>query len=213
MQLLTATRRILISTVGAAAVIGGTIGLVTSATASPAPVGVVAAVDPDKNHPDYWEAIFEAQGYAGVQCVKDDELDSKSYLLSDPPEGSIWVALILKAGSGDEASQVEMLPAPGTYTHDSGKDLSHVIKCWAPEAPPTTTPPTTPPTSPPGTTPPDTTPPGTTPPGTTPPGTGPVVETDRPASGNLFGTGAGLAAIAGGLALIVLSMRRTAREH
>ena len=206
-------RRGLAVLIGTVAMLAGAFGLATSAVGATltAPSAVVAAngVDPELNKPSYWVDYFTQQGYEDVECTKYEPV-STPYILGDAPEGRTWLAIIIKAGAGDDANQVIMSPKPGEYSHASGKDNSHVIVCSVPKethTTTTTTPPTTsttPPTT--STTPPttSTTPPttsATTPPVTTTRATGPVVDTDLVSA---QGTGAPSWLVGGSLAALVV---------
>jgi len=206
--------------IGTVIMLAGAFGLATSAVAAsmsaPSAVGAANGVDPELNKPSYWVDYFTQQGYEDVECTKYEPV-STPYILGDAPEGRTWLAIIIKAGAGDDANEVIMSPKPGEYSHASGKDNSHVIVCSVPKethtttttTPPTTstTPPTTsttPPTT--STTPPttSTTPPttsATTPPVTTTRATGPVVDTDLVSA---QGTGAPSWLVGGSLAALVV---------
>lgn len=87
---------------------------------------VAGAAKPENaaaNQAAYWEA----QGYG--DCEKVVDYDIESYTV---PAGT-WSALILKAGSSQSTetpNQVILDPVAGeTYTHVSGKGISHVILC------------------------------------------------------------------------------------
>ncbi|WP_129336131.1 hypothetical protein [Cellulomonas endophytica] len=84
-----------------------------------------AAVVPTQNTEAYWEALYDAS------CTKTELVDGiGSFTVPQPPAGSVWTVLVLKAGSGSGARTVVEDPVPGAvYTHYSGKDLSHVILC------------------------------------------------------------------------------------
>lgn len=102
--------------------------------------------DPGANQPGYWEDYFEDRGYVDVTCMKDDT-EREFFTVGAPPEGSFWVGVILKAGADDSASDVYLEPTEGlVLEHASGKDISHVIVCYATEVEesPTPTPSMTP---------------------------------------------------------------------
>ncbi|WP_143008283.1 hypothetical protein [Tessaracoccus oleiagri] len=102
--------------------------------------------DPDANKPGYWEDYFEDRGYVDVTCTKDDT-ERESFTVGAPPDGSFWVGVILKAGADDSANDVYVEPSEGdVLEHASGKDISHVIACYAAEVEesPTPTPSITP---------------------------------------------------------------------
>jgi hypothetical protein len=186
-------RRGLAVLIGTVAMVAGAFGLATSAVGATltAPSAVVAAngVDPELNKPSYWVDYFTKQGYEDVECTKYEPV-STPYILGDPPEGRMWLAIVIKAGAGNDANEVIMNPKPGEYSHASGKDNSHVIVCSVPEKTHTTTTSTTtthttsttttPMTS--TTTTPVTS--TTTTHTTTKPPTGPVVETDVVSGGS-----------------------------
>lgn len=105
--------------VGAVAV-GVSVGaMATGASAGP--------IETDQNKAEYWEEA----GYG--TCVKDDR-EVGSYTVPEAPEASSWTILVLKAGSGKSVSTVNdqiLDPVEGaTYTHSSGKGISHVILCY-----------------------------------------------------------------------------------
>ena len=185
--------------IGTVIMLAGAFGLATSAVAAsmsaPSAVGAANGVDPELNKPSYWVDYFTQQGYEDVECTKYEPV-STPYILGDAPEGRTWLAIIIKAGAGNDANQVIMSPKPGEYSHASGKDNSHVIVCSVPKETHTTTT-TTPPTT--STTPPTTS--ATTPPVTTTRATGPVVDTDLVSA---QGTGAPSWLVGGSLAALVV---------
>ncbi len=198
--------------IGTVIMLAGAFGLATSAVAAsmtaPTAVGAANGVDPELNKASYWVDYFTQQGYEDVKCTKYEPV-STPYILGDAPEGRTWLAIIIKAGAGDDANQVIMSPAPGPYSHSSGKDNSHVIVCSVPKethTTTTTTPPTTSTTPPTTSTTTTTTPPTTS--TTTPPvtttttrATGPVVDTDLVSA---QGTGAPSWLVGGSLAALVV---------
>ena len=215
-------RRGLAVLIGTVAMVAGAFGLATSAVGATltAPSAVVAAngVDPELNKPSYWVDYFTQQGYEDVECTKYEPV-STPYILGDAPEGRMWLAIIVKAGAGDDANEVTMNPKPGEYSHASGKDNSHVIVCSVPEKThtktthtktthtKTTSTTTTPHTS--TTTTSTTTTPGTST-STTHTTTGPVVETDVVSGGSgpsmlLMGS---LASLLFGAGLVVFGLRQ-----
>ncbi len=118
-------------------------------------------------------------------------------------EDLAYVIAVVKAGSGEEASEVVWEPMAGDeLSHSNEKENSHIILCIA-EVEDETTPPTS-------------TPPTTKPPVTKPPVTGPVVETDRVAdTGSAAGLGLALGAtalVAGAGAMIVSRRRQGAHR-
>ncbi|MGE9807303.1 MULTISPECIES: hypothetical protein [unclassified Janibacter] len=219
------TNRQLAAIVGAAAVVAGGVGAAATATAAPL-ASVQSAVDPDKNHTDYWVSYLEDMGYTDVECTKYDGLNDKTWTV---PAGE-WVLLVLKAGAGDDASVTVTNPVAGqAYDHPTGKDLSHVILCSGDKETSTTTSTTSTDTT---TTSTDTTTTSTdtstTDTSTTSTGTstttpvttstdvpsGPVVETDIPAKDSntpwLLG---GSLALLGGAALAGAGLRRQSAKH
>lgn len=124
----------------AVAVLAGTL-IATAGLWGPGAAGAGAqGANAVLNQPSY----YEGQGYGS--CTKTEN-PGDPYTLGQPPTGSHWSLLVLKAGSeasnSDWNTEVEN-PVPGPYVHPSGKDLSHVIVCTQSGAPPTTTtPPTT----------------------------------------------------------------------
>ncbi|WP_068317565.1 hypothetical protein [Janibacter anophelis] len=173
----------------------------------------LAAPAPGPNQPEYWEAYFaqeENGGYVDVEC---DKRDSEGPYTVD----GNYIAIIIKAGAGDDQNQVIMNPEQGeTYeTHENGKDISHVIYCTGEE--PTEPSETTEPTEPSETT---STSTSTTPVATTTPG-GPqtpgVVQTDGGPLGGDTGamlTALGIAGLVGTAgAAAVVRTRGAARRH
>ncbi len=85
--------------------------------------------------------------------IKFDNLSGLTFTVPEPPPGTTWTLLVLKAGLDNfEISD----PVVGqAYSHPNGKEISHAIICYEEEVPPSTTtttviPPTTttePPTS------------------------------------------------------------------
>ncbi len=178
--------------IGTIIMVAGAFGLATSAVAAsmtaPSAVGAANGVDPELNKASYWVDNFTQQDYEDVKCTKYEPV-STPYILGDAPEGRMWLAIIIKAGAGDDANQVIMNPKPGPYSHSSGKDNSHVIVCSVPKktytttkTTSTTTTHTTSTTTTPVTS--TTTTPGTSTHTTSKPPTGPVVETDVVSGGS-----------------------------
>ena len=64
------------------------------------------------------------------------------FIVPDPPEGTTWTLLVLKAGTENHSIST---PTPGSaYSHPSGKEISHVILCYEESGTTTTVvPPTT----------------------------------------------------------------------
>ncbi len=192
-------RRALVSTIGAVALLAGSLGVLASASAAPVSSGVVASVDSDKNHTSYWESVLAGK-YPGVKCVKYDNVDAKTFTVPAPDDGYDWVYAIVKAGANESVDQPNEehsdVSEGDVLSHSSGKDISHVILCEAPSKQTTTTTTTTKTTS-----------------STTSPSTGPVVETDVTGGSSGFGTTAGLAILIGGIALTIGGLRRPVRKH
>ena len=87
------------------------------------------------NHPAYYKGL----GYG--TCTKTEPV-STPYTLGAPPAGTYWRLLVLKAGSAasnDDWNTLIDYPTPGQYSHPSGKNISHIIKCYKPGTPPGTT--------------------------------------------------------------------------
>jgi hypothetical protein len=85
-----------------------------------------AAAASDSNQVDFW-------------CdtgIKIDPVNSASFTVPAPPDGSSWTKLVLKSGLDNE---VFSDPVPGrAYTPSNGKDVSHAILCSQVLPPPTT---------------------------------------------------------------------------
>lgn len=91
-----------------------------------------AQANSNLNQPSYYEGL----GYG--TCTKTEPV-STPYTLGAPPAGSYWRLLVLKAGSAasnDDWNTMIDYPAPGIYSHPSGKNISHVIRCSKPGTPP-----------------------------------------------------------------------------
>jgi hypothetical protein len=102
-------------------------GLATAAGAQP---------DPNTNTVAYWCGSEDA----GIKI----EGPFDSVTVPEPPEGTIWTLLVLKAGSeegGSVEEENEQFPDPvvgETYIRSDGKGISHAILCHEEETPPTT---------------------------------------------------------------------------
>jgi len=101
-------------------------------------------------------AIFALGGKAGANVpntnevaywcpnggVKYDNLTSSSFTVPAPPDGKTWSLLVLKAGSDQSVeNENETFPNPvvgQSYSHSSGKTLSHAILCYGPPVTTTT---------------------------------------------------------------------------
>ncbi|GAA2076966.1 hypothetical protein GCM10009840_09410 [Pseudolysinimonas kribbensis] len=133
--------------VAAAATVLAAVALVFAATGP-------AAADPpadQSNAPSYWQT----PGTNEV-CAKIDDPGGATWTLGQPPAGSQWTKVVIKSGSTGESveaennayysnatykypadaagttwNQVESLQAT-TFSHPSGKNISHVIYCSAP---------------------------------------------------------------------------------
>lgn len=138
------------------------------------------------NHVAYWVDYLADKGINGATCTKvTPSEDTKTWVIPPAPEGTEYVLVTSKAGSGESANLVWWAPkaAEGnTVTAVEGKNISHVIWCTVPKK--TTTPPVT----------------------TTPPthSTPPVVDTDRVSTGSganlgLYGAAAALLVGAGAI--------------
>lgn len=81
----------------------------------------------DLNQEWYWEAYYTDLGYENVSCTKFDDLDGKTWQV---PAGE-WIGAIVKAGSGNSTENPNNIVSPvgDVLSHDSGKDISHIILC------------------------------------------------------------------------------------
>ena len=178
--------------------------------------------DSEYNDEANWEYWLVELGFEGVSCEKTDYqgegptvYEVPQYLSEDSP----WLLAVVKAGADPSTdgmtNDLYWEPVPGEeLEHNSGKNISHVILCSA-YVETETTPPTTPVTS---TTTTSTTTTSTTTTGTTTtttPVTGPVVETDRPAGGDMGQVGlfAGAAVFLAAATGLLLGRRRQSAEH
>lgn len=121
-------------------------GLVLAAMGLVAPAATAQPSNANLNHPSYYEGL----GYG--TCIKTED-PGDPYVLPPPPAGTYWTLLVLKAGSAasnDDWNTLVENPTPGPYVHPSGKDLSHIIRCYKPGSPPSSTTTTTTSTSIPG---------------------------------------------------------------
>lgn len=173
---------------GAAAAAGAIALLVTGAGAALADVPHPGS--PEANQPEYWETFLEDAGYTDVSCEKvEDDYDEASWTADQD-----WAAVILKAGSDESTDGAANdifydVLSGATLVHASGKDISHVIACL-------------------GTEPEEPGEPGE------PGEPNPPIETDGPAQAPGMGAGliGGLAALAGGTALLAAGVRRRTGE-
>ncbi|MGA8044663.1 MAG: hypothetical protein WCA30_00185 [Dermatophilaceae bacterium] len=184
--------------------------------------------DNEYNQEANWEFWLTELGFEGVSCQKTDYEGEGPAVYEVPEydsEDAPWLLAIVKAGADPSTdgmtNDLYWEPAPGEeLEHNSGKSISHVIICSA-YVETETTPPTTPVTS--TTT--STTTTSTTTTGTsttttgtmttTTPVTGPVVETDRPAGGDMGQVGlfAGAAVFLAAATALLLGRRRQSAEH
>jgi hypothetical protein len=96
------------------------LGLSTPAQAAP----------PDQaasNNAAYWELFTPDDD----RCTKVELPDGvTTYTLPELGDGMTYTLLVLKAGSGATANTVILNPIAGVaYSHDTDKELSHVIYC------------------------------------------------------------------------------------
>jgi len=122
-------RRFLLIAMSAVAL---TLGLAVTAGATGSP-------PPNTNEVAYWCGGSD-------MGVKYDNLNSTSFTVPAPPDGKTWTLLVLKAGSDqsvEHENETFTNPEVGeSYSHSSGKTLSHAILCYG-YATTTTTAPTT----------------------------------------------------------------------
>jgi hypothetical protein len=93
-------------------------GMATAASAKP--------INTDQNQESYWEGL----GYGECSKVEDP---ADPFVVPAPDEGNAWTLLVIKAGSAQSVETVNDLiedPQEGdSYTHSSGKGISHIILC------------------------------------------------------------------------------------
>jgi len=93
-------------------------------------VPALAGEEVNTNSVEYW---------CGENGVKYEPVETP-FVVPEPPEGTTWTLLVLKAGSGDGENETFPNPVVGQgYSHSSGKDNSHAILCWAENGTTTTT--------------------------------------------------------------------------
>lgn len=85
------------------------------------------------NSAAYWETVTPEDD----TCTKVELPDGvTSFTLPALGPGMAYTLLVLKAGSGASANTLVWDPVAGVaYTHDTGKELSHVIYCVTEEEP------------------------------------------------------------------------------
>ena len=123
MKKLSISKRVLVG----AAVLATALGVSSTAASASQPLSA------QQNNPTYWENL----GYGN--CFKIEE-PGTPFVLGDAPAGKMWSLLVIKAGSAqsvDTPNDVIVNPNPGSYTHSSGKTISHVILCTQPGGQPT----------------------------------------------------------------------------
>jgi hypothetical protein len=175
--------------------------------------------EPEYNNEDNWTLWLTEIGAPGVECTKYENPVATPFVVPlYPSETEEWALAVVKSGSDqstESPNDLVWFPFPEEELfHSSEREISHVILCSA-LVEEETTPPTTPVTS---TTTTSTTTTSTTTTGTTTtttPVTGPVVETDRPAGGDMSQVGlfAGAAALLAGATALVLGRRRQSADH
>lgn len=115
-----------------------------------------ALADPpadQSNTPIYWQTPG-----TGEICASTGAPGGTTWSLPAPPANSVWTKVVIKAGSGasvdaennayvDNLTYKYPADAPGTtwnvvgnlasttFSHPSGKEISHIIYCWAPIPP------------------------------------------------------------------------------
>jgi len=93
------------------------------------------------NQASFWEdwgANTHTPGEDDWACVKDDEGSEGAFVIGNPPSGSVWRLLVVKAGS--EVNDLHWNPLPGaSFNHSRQGGWSHVIRCSRPITDPTTT--------------------------------------------------------------------------
>lgn len=175
--------------------------------------------EPEYNNEDNWTQWLLEVDVPGAMCTKYDPADTPFIVPDYPSDTEDWLLAIVKSGSDqstDSPNDLYWFPLPDEELfHSSEREISHVILCSmeftdeeTPTTPVTSTTTTGTSTTTTGT---STTTTGTT----TTPVTGPVVETDRPAGGDMSQVGlfAGAAALLAGATALVLGRRRQSAEH
>lgn len=130
--------------------------LVVAAALSLAGLSPATAAPPadQSNSTSYWQTPG-----TGEVCAKVESPGGTTWTLPAPPAGSVWTKVVIKAGSTGQSVDAENnayysnatykypADAPGTtwvpvgdlqsttFSHPSGKDISHVIYCSAPKPP------------------------------------------------------------------------------
>jgi hypothetical protein len=100
---------------------------VTTTTTVPGPRTTLPQ-NPTYNNPNY----FTGPTYG--LCTKLEPVTTP-FVMPVPEFGNAWTLLVIKAGSGTDANQLVPDPTSGqSYTHTSGKDISHAIFCQQPLA-------------------------------------------------------------------------------
>ncbi len=85
-----------------------------------------------------WGAETHTPGEDDWACVKDDEGSEEAFVIGNPPSGSVWRLIVVKAGS--EVNDLHWNPLPGdSFQHSIQGGWSHVILCSRPITDPTTT--------------------------------------------------------------------------
>ena len=84
------------------------------------------------NQPSFWEnygaTTHQEDDWV---CVKDDEGSEGAFVLGNPPVGSVWRLLVVKAGS--EINDLHWNPLPGdSFQHSIQRGWSHVTRCSRP---------------------------------------------------------------------------------
>jgi hypothetical protein len=99
-------------------------GIAFSGMATAASAG--RPIIPVENHESHWEGL----GYG--ECEKYED-PADPFVVPAPDEGNSFTLLVIKSGSARSADTVNDLienPEEGdSYSHSSGKGISHVILC------------------------------------------------------------------------------------
>ncbi len=96
----------------------------------------------ETNDPGYWEDYGNDAPHNEDDwvCTKEDNESEVpgAYVIGDPPDGSVWRLLVVKAGS--EVNDLHWNPTSGqSFEHSKQRGWSHVILCSRPMDDSTTT--------------------------------------------------------------------------
>ncbi|HEX9847330.1 MAG TPA: hypothetical protein VGB33_02815 [Acidimicrobiia bacterium] len=133
--------RTLLALLTAAALVASMLFLLAgTAEANHEPPDDIFEQEAGSNDAPYWvDYLEDVRGITDATCEKIDQAADEAFVMPSPPSGQVWVLLDVKQAT---TNYVYYDPVAGHSYPSLGQQApgySHIIVCYAPEPPPTTT--------------------------------------------------------------------------